>query len=43
MSHTVNDTILEHLFEMFLEAGYSEEEAAKQAQQTFENSNSYFN
>ena len=38
MSHYQNDKILETLFEMFLEAGYSEKEAAKQAQQTFENS-----
>lgn len=38
MSHIQNERILETLYEMFLNAGYSEKEAAKQAQQTFENS-----
>ena len=29
MSHLINDEIKESLFEMFIEAGYTEEEAEK--------------
>jgi|TARA_Y100001937_G_scaffold111376_1_gene157934 hypothetical protein len=39
MSVYQNEQLLETIFEMFLEAGYSEKEAQKQALQTFENSN----
>ena len=29
MSHLVNDELMENLFEMFIEAGYTDEEAEK--------------
>ena len=36
MSHDGNTRLLESLYEQFLDEGYSEEEAAKLAQEAFE-------
>ena len=36
MSHHINEQILENLFEKYLEHGYSEEEAAKLAENEFQ-------
>ena len=36
MSHDGNTRLLENLYEQFLDEGYSEEDAAKLAQQAFD-------